>query len=163
MLCTRFNGLRPLLELEKSNEIKLEFRTQNQHPYTPIENEVDLVSAFYTANEITEACLTVKISMSEELKERLDAYGATRQSRIDKISSPKASPLSRRKSRNIFGKSRSPQRSQKDGSATAESSKENNSSSSSGIIKLQRTEILASDQEPRQSWGLHPFSQKSLN
>ena len=32
-----------------------------------IENDIDLVSAFYTCNEIKHACLHVKIIMNEEL------------------------------------------------------------------------------------------------
>ena len=52
VLCTRFGGLRPLLELEYSSMIRLEFRTQNAYPFMPIDSEVDLISAFYTCNEI---------------------------------------------------------------------------------------------------------------
>ena len=52
MLCTRFCDLRPLLELGQSGTIQLEFRTQNQTPYMTIDNEIDLINAFYTCNEI---------------------------------------------------------------------------------------------------------------
>ena len=52
VLCTRFADLRPLLELDQTTAIKLEFRTQNAYPFMLIDNEVDLISAFYTCNEI---------------------------------------------------------------------------------------------------------------
>ena len=34
-----------------------------------IENDIDLLSAFYTCNEIKHACLHVKINVNEELSQ----------------------------------------------------------------------------------------------
>ena len=74
VLCTRFSDLRPLIELEKDSAIKLEFRTQNTYPFMLLDNEVDLISAFYTCNEIQQACLLVKVSIDDELTEQLQVF-----------------------------------------------------------------------------------------
>ena len=71
VLCTRFSDLRPLLELDRTTSLKLEFRTQNAYPFMLIDNEVDLISAFYTCNEIQQACLIVKITVDEGLAQQL--------------------------------------------------------------------------------------------
>ena len=57
----------PLLELDQTSQIKIEFQINNQSPHMEIENDIDLLSAFYTCNEIKHACLHVKINMNEEL------------------------------------------------------------------------------------------------
>jgi len=152
----RFSALRPLLELEMTSMIRLEFRTQNACPFTPIDSEVDLVSAFYTCNEIQQACLLVRIGLDDELTQQLQIYEQKRLARLRALSSPKVSPK-RRRGRNIFGGGNKD--SPKAAVATAASSKEGKENSS-GMLKLQAAG--PDDQEPRQSWGLHPFSAQAL-
>lgn len=74
VLCTRFSELRPLLELEQQSQIRLEFRTQNFYPYNEIDSDVDLVSAFYNANEIQSATLMIKIELNAEIARQLQNF-----------------------------------------------------------------------------------------
>lgn len=97
--------------------------------------------------------MLVRICLDDELTQQLQIYEQKRLARLKAVSSPKVSPK-RKRGRNIFGGGN--RDSPKAAAATADSSKEN----SSGMLKLQRTE--PDSQEPRQSWGLHPFSEKVM-
>ena len=119
----------------------------------PIDSEVDLISAFYTCNEISQACLLVRVALDDELKEQLQIHEHRRLARLKAASSPKVSPK-RKRGRNIFGGGN--RDSPRAAAATADSSGEN----SSGMLRLQPTE--PDSQEPRQSWGLHPFSEQAM-
>ena len=78
IFCTRFYNLRPLLELEQTSQIKIEFRTDDQDPHMEIQNDIDLVSAFYTCNEIQQICLLVRITVEEKLAKQLELYNKER-------------------------------------------------------------------------------------
>ena len=43
-----------------------------------IQNDIDLVSAFYTCNEIQQICLLVRITVEEKLAKQLDLYNKKR-------------------------------------------------------------------------------------
>lgn len=68
----------------------------------PIESEIDLVSAFYTCNEIQQTCLLVSVSLDDELRQHLQIYEQKRLAKLASFSSPKVSPK-RKRGRNIFG------------------------------------------------------------
>ena len=100
IFCTRFSELQPLLELDQTSSIRVEFRTNNQCTFMKIEDEVDLVSAFYTCNEIQDTSLLVYISMDPDLAQQLDYLN---QKRLPKSFASPKEKSGRKRGRNIFG------------------------------------------------------------
>ena len=154
MICTRFNSLRPLLELDEAVKLKLQFRTNNLQPYMDIETQVDLVSAFYTCNEIQRVTLHIKIQIDEETSTQLQILNKKRIER--KVSSPKVSPNSKKRKKNIFGGGVY-RKSPKAAMAEAEQLKE---PSKYSLLKLHMAaEYNEAQQEERKSWGMPEVAQ----